>query len=371
MKRARFPRSSGPLSALAGLAGLAALTVLAGCQTSRHTTHPDTAPPSSSRFLNEPLVTHRYTADPSAHVFDGRIYLYPSHDIDAGITDRTDGNHYAMRDYHVYSLPRIGGPVTDHGRAFGLEDVPWASRQLWAPDVAHANGRYYFYFPARDKKEVFRIGVAVGDSPAGPFRPEPAPMEGAFSIDPAVFRDDDGAHYLYFGGIAGGQLQHWSGNDHAPAAPPPAKDAPATAPRVARLRRDMLGLAEPSREIRLLDEVGRALAAGDEARRFFEGAWLHKHKGVYYFSYSTGTTHQICYATGSSPYGPFTYRGVILKPVQGWTTHQSIVRVGDKWYLFYHDSQLSGRSNLRNVKVTELRHLPDGSIEAINPFRDG
>lgn len=366
MNRARLVRS--PKTLLPLFAGFAVL--VAGCQAPGRAPHPETTARTSSRFLNEPLITHRYAADPSAHVFDGRIYLYPSHDIDAGITDKTDGNHYAMRDYHVYSLPRIGGPVTDHGRVFGLEDVPWASRQLWAPDVARANGRYYFYFPARDKSEVFRIGVAVGDSPAGPFRPEPAPIDGAFSIDPAAFRDDDGAHYLYFGGITGGQLQRWSGNHYAADAPPLAKDAPAASPRVARLHPDMLGLAEPAREIQILDDARRPLLAGDEDRRFFEGAWIHKYKGVYYFSYSTGTTHQLCYATGASPYGPFTYRGAVLKPVQGWTTHHSIVRIANKWYLFYHDSQLSGRSNLRNVKVTELNHLPDGSIETIDPIRD-
>ncbi|WP_438481341.1 glycoside hydrolase family 43 protein [Oleiharenicola lentus] len=320
------------------------------------------------RYLSEPLIRHVYTADAAAHVFDGRLYLYPSHDI-PGVIDNTDGNHYAMRDYHIFSMEKVGAPVTDHGVAFSLEDVPWASRQLWAPDVARANGRYYFYFPARDKAQVFRIGVAVGDSPTGPFKPQPEPIDGAFSIDPAAFRDDDGTHYLYFGGLAGGQLQRWSNNRYTADAPVPTGDQPAAAPRVARLRDDLLGLAEPAREIVLLDPAGRPLLAGDENRRFFEGAWIHRHNGVYYFSYSTGTTHQIVYATGDSPYGPFTYRGVILKPVQGWTTHQSIVKHDGKWWLFYHDAQLSGQSNLRNVKVTELHHEADGSIRALDPMR--
>jgi hypothetical protein len=148
----------------------------------------------------------------------------------------------------------------------------------------------------------------------------------------------------------------------------PQGEEPEAAPRVARLRPDLLGLAEPAREIQLLDPAGKILVGGDEARRFFESCWMHKHAGTYYFTYSTGTTHLICYATGHSPYGPFTYLGVLLKPVQGWTTHQSVVRFKGKWYLFYHDSQLSGKSNLRNVKVTELHHLPDGTIEAIDPF---
>ncbi len=356
----------GRPSRLKGSAVLFGLALLAMPAT---TPAADSAPaPDAPRYRHEPLIRHLHTADPSAHVFDGRLYLYTSHDIDAGVTDRTDGNHYAMRDYHVFSMDRVGSPVTDHGVAFALEDVPWASRQLWAPDIARANGRYYFYFPARDREQVFRIGVAVGDSPAGPFKPEPTPMAGAFSIDPAVFGDTDGAFYLYFGGLSGGQLQQWAGNTRVPDAPEPSGDQPAAAPRVARLGAEMLGLAEPAREIQILDEAGEPLRAGDESRRFFEGAWLHKHEGVYYFSYSTGTSHLICYATGASPYGPFTYRGVVLKPVKGWTTHHSIVKHEGRWYLFHHDSQLSGRSHLRNVKVAELHHEPDGTIRPIDPF---
>lgn len=328
-----------------------------------------TAKAVAPKYLSEPLVTHMYTADPAAHVFDGRIYIYPSHDIDAGITDRTDGNHYAMRDYHVLSLEQVGGKVTDHGVALDLKDVPWASRQLWAPDVACVKGRYYLYFPARDKTGVFRVGVAVSDLPTGPFKAEPEPIAGTFSIDPAVFGDDDGSFYLYFGGIAGGQLDRWPGNSYDAKAVAPYGGQPSAGPRVAKLSPNMLSLAEPVREIQLLDESGKRIVAGDEDRRFFEGSWLHKYKGTYYFSFSTGTTHKLCYATGTSPYGPFTYRGVLLKPVQGWTTHHSIVEFKGKWYLFYHDTQLSGQNNLRNAKVTELHYNSDGSIQTINPFK--
>lgn len=328
------------------------------------------SPSSTKKFLSEPLVSHLYTADPSAHVFGGKIYIYPSHDIDAGITDRTDGNHYAMRDYHVFSMDNIGGAVTDHGVALDLKDVSWASRQLWAPDVAYANGRYYLYFPAKDKSDIFRIGVATSHSPTGRFKPEPSPIPETFSIDPAVFGDSDGSFYLYFGGIAGGQLDRWPNNRYDAKAVAPADEQPATAPRVARLRPDMLGLAEPVREIQLVDAAGNLIAAGDQSRRLFEGIWMHQFKGTYYLSYSTGTTHLLCYATGSSPYGPFTYRGVLLQPVQGWTTHHSIIEFNEKWYLFYHDTQLSGQNNLRNVKVTELTYNADGTIRTIIPFKE-
>ena len=94
---------------------------------------------------------------------------------------------------------------------------------------------------------------------------------------------------------------------------------------------------------------------------------MHKHEGTYYLSYSTGDTHLIVYATGDNPYGPFTYLGVVLTPVLGWTTHHSIVEFKGKWYLFYHDSSLSGgKTHLRSIKVAELRYREDGSIVPVD-----
>ena len=127
------------------------------------------APQAAGKFLNEPLITDIYTADPSAHVFNGRLFIYPSHDIDAGVKPDDLGSHFAMRDYHVLSMDRIGGKVTDHGVALDIKDVPWAGRQMWAPDAAEKGGRYYLYFPVKDKDVAFRIGVAVGRAPLGPF----------------------------------------------------------------------------------------------------------------------------------------------------------------------------------------------------------
>ena len=183
--------------------------------------------PGGPWFLDQPLLPGIYTADPSAHVFGGRLYLYPSHDIDAGVPPDDLGSHFAMRDYHVLSMDRIGGAVKDHGVALDIANVPWAKRQMWAPDAAERGGQYYLYFPAKDARDVFRIGVAVSSNPAGPFKADPEPIDGAFSIDPAVFRDPDGSAYLYFGGIWGGQLQRWASGTYqakdaypAPGAPP-------------------------------------------------------------------------------------------------------------------------------------------------------
>jgi hypothetical protein len=323
------------------------------------------------RAISQPLVEHMYTADPSAHVFNGKIYIYPSHDIDAGIPFNDNGDHFGMEDYHVISLDSPDSPAVDNGVALHVKDVPWAERQMWAPDAAHKNGKYYLYFPAKRTDNIFQIGVAIGDSPIGPFKAEPEAIKGSYSIDPAVFEDNDGNYYLYFGGIWGGQLQNYRNNQYDAKLGEPADNEPQLGPIVARLTADMKEFAEAPREIQILDENGKPLLAGDHDRRFFEASWVHKYNGKYYFSYSTGNTHFLCYATGGSPYGPFTYQGQILTPVIGWTTHHSITEYQGQWYLFYHDSVLSkGITHLRSVKMTPLTHKADGSIETITPYRD-
>ena len=311
----------------------------------------------------KPLITHLYTADPSAHSFDGRIYIYPSHDRETDQPTNDNGDQYDMVDYHVFSLDSIGGKVVDHGVALDMKDILWVSKQLWAFDAARKNGKYFLYFPARDKEGIFRIGVAVGDRPEGPFKPEPRPIKGSYSIDPAVFVDDDGAAYMYFGGIWGGQLQHWQGDSFDRNGKEPEGDTPALTPRVAKLTEDMKEFAEKPHRLQILDENGNPLKGSDHERRFFEASWMHKYQGRYYFTYSTGDTHFLCYAVGKSPYGPFTYAGRILEPVLGWTTHHSICEHKGKWYLFHHDCELSGGVNhLRNVKVKEISYDKDGKI---------
>lgn len=348
---------------------LLALGLTSSCQNTQqaNTTVDSAAILDSPKFIARPLVKDIYTADPSAHVFEGKIYIYPSHDIDAGIPEDDEGGHFGMKDYHVLSMEKVGGKVTDHGVALDIKDVPWAGRQLWAPDAAYKNGTYYFYFPAKDKEDIFRIGVATSKSPAGPFKAQPKPMDGSFSMDPAVFTDEDNKSYMYFGGIWGGQLQRWQGTTYDVKGAEPKDNEPAIAPRMARLTDNMLEFAEPVKEIQILDQNGKPILAGDHDRRFFEAAWMHKHNGKYYLSYSTGNTHFIAYAIGDSPYGPFTYKGVVLNPVQGWTNHHSIVDFEGKTYLFYHDTELSGKTHLRNVKVTELHYNEDGTIKTINP----
>lgn len=330
------------------------------------------------KAISQPLVKHIYTADPSAHVFNGKIYIYPSHDIDAGDAFDDLGSHFAMEDYHVLSMNTPGDEqATDHGIALHVKDVPWAHKQMWAPDATEKNGRYYLFFPAKDKEGIFRIGVATSASPIGPFVPQPEAIKGSFSIDPAVFKDNDGSYYMYFGGIWGGQLQRWrkgifeETEKASPTAHLPKDNEKALCPKIAKLTQDLLEFDEAPKDVLILDENDQPLLQGDIDRRFFEASWMHKYKGRYYFSYSTGDTHYLCYAIGDNPYGPFKYAGRILNPVVGWTTHHSIAEFSGKWYLFYHDSSLSkGVTHLRCVKVTEITYDENGFIKTIDPYRN-
>lgn len=324
------------------------------------------------------LVPDDYMADPSVHVWNDKLYIYPSHDRESGIAENDNGDHFDMNDYHVFStddieaVARGEASLEDHGVILRVSDIPWAGRQLWDCDVQEKDGKYYLYFPLKDRNDIFRFGVAVSDRPEGPFTPQPDPMRGSYSIDVAVLKDDapaDGsgkpAYYFYFGGIWGGQLQRYKDNKALEAAHLPEGEEPALPSRVARLSDDMLQFAEEPQPVLVVDDNGEPLKANDP-HRFFEASWVHKYNGKYYLSYSTGDTHLICYAVSDSPYGPFTYKGVILTPVKaGWTTHHCIVEFKGKWYLFHHDSVPSGKTWLRSLKVCELHYNADGTIQTI------
>ena len=325
------------------------------------------------------LFPSDYMADPSANVFGDRLYIYPSHDREAGAAFDDDGGHFQMRDYHVLSIDNVfEGEVTDHGVILDVDDVAWAEKQMWDNDVVEKNGKYYLIFSAKDYNGVFHLGVAVSDKPEGPFKAEPQPIRGSFCIDPSVFKDDDGQVYCYFGGLWGGQLQWYQapekyadkGVDLGLAPDRKSQlfcpaDVPALPSFVVRMSDDVLQFAESPRDVIILDKDGQPLKASDP-HRFFEASWMHKKDGKYYFSYSTGDSHLLCYATGDSPYGPFTFQGVILDPVVGWTTHHSIVQYKGEWYLFYHDCVPSNDiTHLRSLKVQRLFYNEDGTIQKV------
>ena len=300
-------------------------------------------------FGAEPIIKHIYTADPSAHVFEGKLYLYPSHD-----PDKLEG-FFPMVDYHVFSSADLKN-WKDHGVALDMKHVSWVKDRMWAPDIAKKGDTYFFYFPARDKNDVFKIGVATSQSPAGPFMAKQEPIKGSFSIDPGVFTDEDGETYMYFGGRNDGQLS-------------------SDFPYVAKMDETMLQFAEKPREVIIQDQDGQRIERPDPKLRndlfntFFEAPWIHKYKNTYYLSYSTGRTHNIAYATSTNPYGPFTYQGILLPEVLGWTNHHSIVKYQNKWWLFYHDSSMSGgETQQRCVKMAEILYRDDGTM--IAPLAD-
>lgn len=311
------------------------------------------------------LFPQDYMADPSAHVFNGRLFIYPSHDWDSGESFDDDGGHFQMKDYHVLSFDDIEqGEATDHGCVLRVEDIPWAMKQLWDNDVVEKNGRYYMVFCAKDYNSVFHLGIAIADRPEGPFVPQPDPIRGSYSIDPCLFKDDDGTIYVYFGGIWGGQLQRYNGNTAMGVEHLPEGSETAIPGRVARMSDDMLQFAEaPKPVVVVMDADGKPLTA-DNPHRFFEASWMHKYNGKYYFTYSTGDTHLLCYATGDNPYGPFTFQDVLLQPVEGWTTHCSIAQFKGHWYLFHHDCVPSGgKTWLRSLKAAEIVYDEKGRIK--------
>jgi hypothetical protein len=293
-------------------------------------------------YGQNPLIIDKFTADPSARVFNDKVYVYPSHDIrkDSG----RFANWFCMEDYHVYSSENLT-QWTDHGVIFSQKDVPWVDSStfsMWAPDCIEKNGKYYFYFPAiaKDKSEARgqRIGVAVSDSPAGPFVPELKPMEGVYGIDPNPFIDHDGQAYLYWGG--GEKLY------------------------MAKLKENMLELATNPRVVMNLPA------------KFKEGPYLFERNGKYYFTfpYVPETTERLVYAMGDSPMGPFEYEGVIMdeSPAGCWTNHHSVIEYRNQWYLFYHHNDLSPNFDKnRSIRADSLFFNPDGTIQKVIPTLRG
>ena len=296
---------------------------------------------AATASATNPLIADQFTADPTARVFEGRVYVYPSHDIrePPGYTGRK--NWFVMEDYHVFSSENLND-WTDHGVILTQKDVPWADPNafaMWAPDCVFKDGRYYFYFPTKDKNGEKRIGVAIGDSPVGPFKPEANYMAGVVGIDPDVFIDKDGSAYM-----------SWSRND---------------ALVMAKLKPNML---EIDGEIKALDYLPK--------KGLQEGPFMLERKGVYYLTYPhvANKIERLEYATATSPMGPFTWKGVLLDESETgcWTSHHSIVEYKGQWYLFYHDRDLSPDfDKRRSIRADKLYFNDDGSIRKVTPTLRG
>jgi hypothetical protein len=305
---------------------------------------------SCSLFLSvyvnaqNPIVRNQYSADPTARVFGNRVYVYPSHDILAAEGKGRVG-WFCMEDYHVFSSENLTD-WTDHGMIVTQNKVPWVrpdSYSMWAPDCIERNGKYYFYFPTSPKDTAaygrgFRIGVAVGDKPTGPFVPQPEPIKDVRGIDPNVFIDKDGQAYLY-----------WSaGNIYG-----------------AKLKANMLELDS---EVKTLGEL--------PTKGLKEGPYLFERNGIYYLTYPhvENKTERLEYATSNSPLGPFKFTGVIMdESASGcWTNHHSLIQFKNQWYLFYHDKDYSPRfDKARSIRADSLFFNADGTIQKVIPTLRG
>ena len=287
-----------------------------------------------------PVIRDQYTADPTARVFNGKVYLYPSHDIWPPEGQRQDW--FCMEDYHVFSSENLTD-WTDHGVIVSQEKVPWGKPDgysMWAPDCVEKDGKYYFYFPNGPKTgRGFAIGVATADSPEGPFTLEPEPIKGVMGIDPCVLLDDDGQQYIYW---AGGPM------------------------RGARLKSNMKELDGPV-------TIMEGLPEG-----FKEGPFAFKRNGLYYLTFpwvrQENGTETLAYATSNSPLGPWDFKGIIMAEHANkcWTNHHSLVEYKGQWYLFYHTNFFSPKDNKRrSVCIEKLTFNADGTIQEVKQTMRG
>ena len=295
-----------------------------------------------------PVIRDQYTADPTARVFNGKVYLYPSHDILAPEGKGLRPDWFCMEDYHVFSSSDLVN-WEDHGVIVSQYSAPWVDSNtysMWAPDCVERDGKYYFYFPANRKpveganpgRGGFGIGVAIADAPEGPYVPQENPIEGIFGIDPSVLIDKDGQAYIYY---SMGQIF------------------------VAKLKDNMVELASQPVAIENLPDKGLK-----------EGPFVFERNGLYYltFPHVENVTERLEYAIGESPEGPFRMAGVIMdeSPTGCWTNHHSIMEYEGQWYLFYHHNDYSPNFDKnRSTRIDSLFFNPDGTIQKVVPTLRG
>jgi hypothetical protein len=297
---------------------------------------------ASAAFATNPLLMDQFSADPTARVFEGKIYIYPSHDIKAPPEYKGRPDWFVMEDYHVFSSENLTD-WKDHGVIVTQTGVEWTNPTayaMWAPDCVYKDGKYYFYFPAMAKSGGMRIGVAVADKPYGPFKPMAGYIEGVSGIDPNVLIDKDGSAYIYYA-TAGKGLY------------------------VARLKPNMMEIEGDPKAIDNLPTKG-----------LVEGPFPLEKNGIYYLTYPhvANKIERLEYATSTSPMGPFKWAGVILDESESgcWTVHHSLVEYKGQWYLFYHDRDLSPTFDKnRSIRADRLFFNADGSIRKVIPTLRG
>ena len=320
----------------------------------------------NSSIATNPIIMDQFTADPTARVFEGKIYLYPSHDdMKKARAARGGQGWFAMEDYHAFSSENLVD-WTDHGVICNQTNVPWLNGRknddMWAPDCVFKNGTYYFYFPVGG-----RIGVATSDKPYGPWKVLDQPVAGASGIDPCVLIDDDGTSYLFTGG-GGISVAKLKDNMIELDTPPPATNTVATNNPTGRFGR---GFRSNMQRINL----------PNPGRTTIEGPFAFKRNGTYYLTYPHAVSvngqqgsEELEYAISTNAMGPYNWVGIITDTNASgcWTEHHSIVQYKDQWYLFYHDKQLSPDFDKnRSVRIDYLTFNDDGTIQKVIPTLRG
>ncbi|KQW93604.1 alpha-N-arabinofuranosidase [Massilia sp. Root418] len=275
------------------------------------------------------LLSKNFSADPSPHYFNGKYYVYATDD------QNNSGEKWDSTSWRLLVSSDLAR-WEDKGPFLPATVFKWAAAgaNAWAPEALEYKGKYYFFAPVNQTE----IGLAVSDKPEGPFvdalgKPLVDKARDANAgdepIDPAVFVDTDGRIYMYFG---------------------------TRVPKVVELAPDLGGTRGPIRDV----AVSGFPAA---SKPYGEAPFLHRHNGAYYFSFSTGWPGQIVYATGSSPLGPFSYKGVLIDYLKISTNHHAILEQGGKTLLFYHDNALpGGGSHKRSILMQEIRYDADGNM---------
>lgn len=295
---------------------------------------------AASKPGENPILRDIFTADPAPLVYKDKVYLYVGHD------EAKEGQMFNMNDWRCYSSSDMKN-WTAHGSIMNVRDFKWATKDAWASQVVARNGKFYFYAAVQEgaPANAKAIGVAVSDSPTGPFvdargsalisdKTTPGP-NGWDDIDPTVFVDDDGTAWLAWG------------NPNC---------------YLAKLKPNMTELDGPIQRI--------------EVPNYTEGPWLHKRGSTYYLTYAAfahqGMWEKLCYATAPRVTGPWTYQGILTEQAKNsYTIHAGVVEFKKQWYLFYHNATLtlptgeSGALGRRSVCAEYLYYNPDGTIQPI------
>lgn len=286
-------------------------------------------------FAQNPIIQTAYTADPAPMVYNGKVYLYTTHDED-------NSTWFTMNDWRLYTTDDMVN-WTDHGTVLSYKDFKWSNGDAWASQCIERNGKFYMYVPVTASKNGrSAIGVAVSDSPYGPFYDpldKPLVQSDWGDIDPSVFIDDDGQAYLYWGNP---QLNY------------------------IKLNEDMISYTGDIVRVPLTAEsFGKREGDTQRSTLYEEGPWLYKRDKKYYLFWPGGPLPEhIGYSMSDSPTGPWKHGGVVM-PAGGnaFTIHPGVIDFKGKTYFFYHNGMLpKGGGFNRSVCVEEMKFNNDGSI---------